>query len=187
MLGLIYNNITIKNKFFSTSRLLNSGITKTVTSWYVNSIWSNADPNTRYNLFINSDAILNRDSLWSIQGKKTLFTSRYRWRNTPYRKNIAMNVFLVTILCFISYSEHLSVIYNTKITVLSHVLFIAVQNCWITLDRPQCIAICSKFKIASLLLKNSIISIFRFKFDFQLASSDNDIHFAISFDPKIWC
>ena len=47
-------------------------------------------------LFINSDAILNRDALWSIQGKKTLFTSRYRWRNTPYIKNIAMNVFLVT-------------------------------------------------------------------------------------------
>ena len=27
---------------------------------------------------------------------KTLFISRYRWRNTPYRQNVAMNVFLVT-------------------------------------------------------------------------------------------
>ena len=25
------------------------------------------------NLFINSDAILNRDALWSIQGKKTIY------------------------------------------------------------------------------------------------------------------
>ena len=48
------------------------------------------------NLFINSDAILNRDALWSIQVKKTLFTSRCHWRNTPYRKNIAMKVFLDT-------------------------------------------------------------------------------------------
>ena len=36
-----------------------------------------------------SIATLCRDALWSIQ-VKTLFTSRYRWRN------IAMNVFLVT-------------------------------------------------------------------------------------------
>ena len=31
-----------------------------------------------------------------------------------------------------------------------------VQNSRITLDRPQCIAKCSKFKMASPLLKNSI-------------------------------
>ena len=34
----IQYDIIIKNNFFSTSRLLNSGIAKTVTSCYVNSI-----------------------------------------------------------------------------------------------------------------------------------------------------
>ena len=43
MLGLIYNDINIKNNIFSTSRLLNSGIAKTVTSWHVNSILPNAE------------------------------------------------------------------------------------------------------------------------------------------------
>ena len=61
------------------------------------------------------------------------------------------------LLCFISYSEHLSVIYNNKnYGSLPYILFIAVQNSRITLDRPQCIAICSKLKMALLLLKNSI-------------------------------
>ena len=84
------------------------------------------------NLFINSDAILNRDALWSIQGKKHYF--------------------------YYFYSEHLSVIYNNKnYGSLPYILFIAVQNSSISLDRPQCIAICSKFKMASLLLKNSIV------------------------------
>ena len=55
-----------------------------------------SEERTAINLFINSDAILNRDALWSIQGKKQYLQSCYRWRNTPYRKNIAMNVFLVT-------------------------------------------------------------------------------------------
>ena len=49
-------------------------------------------PVASINLFINSDAILTCDALWSIQGKKTLFTNRYRRRSTAYRKNIAMNV-----------------------------------------------------------------------------------------------
>ena len=51
------------------------------------------------NLFINSNAMLNRYALWSIQGKNTILfnTSSYRWRNTPYRKNIGMNVFFVAI------------------------------------------------------------------------------------------
>ena len=49
---------------------------------------------TAIDLFINSDAILNRDALWSLSKVKTLLTSSYRCRNTPYRKNIAMNVFL---------------------------------------------------------------------------------------------
>ena len=34
----------------------------------------------------------------------------------------------------------------------------AVEDSGITLDRPQCITIFSKFKMASLLLKNSIVS-----------------------------
>ena len=34
-LGLIDNNINAKKIFLSTSRLLNSGIAKTVTPWYV--------------------------------------------------------------------------------------------------------------------------------------------------------
>ena len=52
------------------------------------------------NLFLNSDAILNRDALWSIQGKKTQFTSRYRWGNIPYRKNSAVNICLVAMGIF---------------------------------------------------------------------------------------
>ena len=61
------------------------------------------------------------------------------------------------LLCFISYSDHLSVIYNNKnYGSFPYIIFIAVQNIGITLDRPQCIAICSKFKMASVLLKNSI-------------------------------
>ena len=53
---------------------------------------------------------------------------------------------------FISCSDHLSVIYNDKnYDSLPYILFIAVQNSRITLDKAQCIAICSK-----LLLKNSI-------------------------------
>ena len=62
------------------------------------------------------------------------------------------------LFCFISYSEHLSVIYNNKnYGSFPYIIFIAVENNGITLDRPQCIAICSKFKMASVLLKNSII------------------------------
>ena len=38
-----------------------------------------------------------------------------------------------------------------------YILFTVVQSSRITLDRPQCIAICSNFKMASLLLKNSIV------------------------------
>ena len=61
------------------------------------------------------------------------------------------------LFCFISYSEHLSVIYNNKnYGSFPYIIFIAVENNGITLDRPQCIAICSKFKMASVLLKNSI-------------------------------
>lgn len=37
---------------------------------------------------------------------------------------------------------------------LQHILFIEVQNSWITHDRPQCITLCSK--LASLLLNDSI-------------------------------
>ena len=46
------------------------------------------------NLFINSDAILIVMHC-DLSRVKILFIGRYRWRNTPYRKNIAMNVFLV--------------------------------------------------------------------------------------------
>ena len=67
---------------------------------------------------------------------------------------IRIYLFSQGLLCFIIYSEHLSVIYNNKnYGPLPYILFIAVQNSRITLDRPQCIAICSKFKIAALLLK----------------------------------
>ena len=56
--------------------------------------------------------------------------------------------------CFISYSEHLSVIYNNKSYDSLHKFylysFIVVQNSRITLDRPHCIAISSKFKMTSL-------------------------------------
>ena len=69
---------------------------------------------------------------------------------------IRICLFSKGLLCLISYSE-LSVIYNNKnYGSLSYILIIAVQNSRITLDRQQCIAICSKFKRTSLLLKNSI-------------------------------
>ena len=62
------------------------------------------------------------------------------------------------LFCFISYSDHSSVIYNNKnYGSLPYILFIAVKNGRITLDGPQCIAICSKFKMVSLLLKNLIM------------------------------
>ena len=70
---------------------------------------------------------------------------------------IRIYLFSQGLLCFKSYFEHLSVIYNIKnCGSLPYILFIAFQNSRITLDRPQCIAIRSKFKMASLLLKNSI-------------------------------
>ena len=70
---------------------------------------------------------------------------------------IRIYLFSQGLLCFISYSEHLSVIYNNKnYGSFPYIIFIVVQNNGITLDRPQCIAICSKFKMASVLLKNSI-------------------------------
>ena len=39
--------------------------------------------------------IFNRDALWSVQDKEHVhyLKSRNRWRNTPYRKTVAMNVF----------------------------------------------------------------------------------------------
>ena len=58
------------------------------------------------NLFINSDAILNRDALWSIQGKKILFTSRYHWRNTPYIQKYCDKRFLVTMGYVNQFSKH---------------------------------------------------------------------------------
>ena len=65
---------------------------------------------------------------------------------------IRIYLFFLGFLCFISYSEHLSLIYNNKnYGSLPNILFIAVQNSSVTLDRPQRITIC-----ASLLLKNSI-------------------------------
>ena len=70
---------------------------------------------------------------------------------------IRIYFFSLGFLCFISYSEHLSVICNSKnYGSLPYILFVAAQNSCGTLDRPQCIARCSKFKMASLLLKNSI-------------------------------
>ena len=70
---------------------------------------------------------------------------------------IRIYLFFQGLLCFISYSKHLSVIYNYKnYGSLPYNSFIVVQNSRITLDRSQCIAIWSKFKMASLLLKNSI-------------------------------
>ena len=53
------------------------------------------------NLFINSVAILNRDALWSNQGKKHYLQAAIVGRihhtgRIHDRKNIAMNVFLVT-------------------------------------------------------------------------------------------
>ena len=71
---------------------------------------------------------------------------------------IRIYLFSWGLLCFISYSDHSSVIYNNKnYGSLPHILFIAVQNGRITLDGPQCMAIYSKFKMASLLLKNLIV------------------------------
>ena len=70
---------------------------------------------------------------------------------------IRIYLFSYGLLSFISYSKHSSVIYNNKnYGSLPYILFIAAQNSRISLDRPQCIAICSKFKMALLLLKNSI-------------------------------
>ena len=52
------------------------------------------------NLFLNSDAILNRDALWSIQGKKHYLQAAIVGGNTPYRKNSAVNICLVTMGIF---------------------------------------------------------------------------------------
>ena len=71
---------------------------------------------------------------------------------------IRIYLFSHGLLCFISYSEHLSVIYNNKnYGSFPYIIFIAVQNSRITLDRPQCIAMCLKFQMGSVLLKNLII------------------------------
>ena len=84
---------------------------------------------------------------------------------------IQIHLFFWGLLQFISYSEHLSVIHNNKnYGSLWFILFIVVQNSWITLDRPQCIVICSKFKMASLLLKNSIAKVRRVKTSFHTIS-----------------
>ena len=58
----------------------------------------------------------------------------------------------------------MSFIYNNKnYGSLPYTLFVAVQNRSIILDGPQCAAMCSKFKMASLLLKNSIMTILKNK------------------------
>ena len=132
------------------------------------------------NLFINSDAILKCDALWSIQRKNTIYKQLSLGEYTIQEKycderflvinflSISCHQFQVWrdeflkdkfhwiylsswgLLCFISYSECLSVIYNIKnYGSLPYILFIAVQNSRITLDRPQCIAICSKLKMES--------------------------------------
>ena len=97
---------------------------------------------------------------------------------------------------FVSYPEYLFVIYNNKNYGLLLIIYLwqfkSFELPWIE-HRPRCNAICSKFKMASLLLKDLIWNILNTKYLRYLFREDtnvlpfNDVNVKVGRSPQNIC